>query len=136
MIFPATARTTTAPPFHDARAVSGPAMGILKIEQRPLSTRGLFHRALRLILIHVMYIFVHTTIDAQTKHECVGGVILRRAPFAHRRIYALAGRIEAACNVQGSFVGSVSLREPLRFLRMTKRRHYFVASFIASAYIL
>ena len=64
------ALTTSAAIILDARAVSGPAMGILQIGQAAAGRLSVVLPRNRLILLHVKYIVVHTRMYAQRKYEC------------------------------------------------------------------
>ena len=64
------ALTTSAAIIRDARAVSGPAMGILEIGRDAFERTSAVLPRNRLILLHFKYITVHTRMHVQTKYEC------------------------------------------------------------------
>ena len=63
------ALTTSAATIRDARAVSGPAKGILEIGQGAIERAPAVRPRNRLILLHVTYNVVHTLAYAQTNSE-------------------------------------------------------------------
>ena len=63
------ALTTDAATILDARAVSGPAMGILQIGRSAIERTSVGPPRNRLILLHVTYNHVNTLMYAQTNSE-------------------------------------------------------------------